>query len=240
MSYLEAYTQIESDISKVQIWAEKLLPRVTKDFGKTRVFPKYHIEEYTHPETKNDYRIFYYIGNARENVIYKMFYVTFFENSHLVIRTDMREYLHTQKSKKVNLPIIHTYLPHFLKRYNERCLHLNNASNNIIAGHFIARNELFDQIPMNEDINRNYKKYGDANKYGIRVRDGFCYSKSFIEGKESEDGIDEHDRVDAMKIVYTTYMNESGMSDTQRAAIEKEHYEVLERYLSEFGKEQRK
>lgn len=57
MSNLEAFNQIESDLPKVQIWAEKLLPKVTKDFGKTRVFPKYHIEEYTQPKTKNDYRI---------------------------------------------------------------------------------------------------------------------------------------------------------------------------------------
>ena len=48
MSYLEAYNQIESDLPKVKIWADKFLPRVTKDFGKDRAFPKYHIEKYTH------------------------------------------------------------------------------------------------------------------------------------------------------------------------------------------------
>ena len=60
MSYLEAYNQIESDLPKVKIWADKFLPRVTKDFGKDRAFPKYHIEKYTHSKTKNEYRIFYY------------------------------------------------------------------------------------------------------------------------------------------------------------------------------------
>ena len=236
MSYLEAYNQIESDLPRVKFRAEKLLPRVIKDFGKTRDFPKYHIEEYTHPETKNNYRIFYYIGNARENVIYKMFYVTFYENSRLVISTDIRKYQHTENSRTINLPIICIYIHHFLERYNERFLHLNSVSDDIIAGHFIARNKVFDQIPMNEEINRNYQKYGDYNKYGIRVRDGFCFAKTSIEGKESEDGIDEHDRVDAMRIIYASYMNESGMSDTQRAAIEREHYEVLERFLPEFMK----
>lgn len=236
MSYLEAYNQIESDLPRVKFRAEKLLPRVIKDLGKTRDFPKYHIEEYTHPETKNNYRIFYYIGNARENVIYKMFYVTFYENSHWVIRTDMGEYHHTEKSCGVKLPILHMYRHHFLEQYNKRCLHLNNVSDDVIAGHFIARNEKYIQIPMNEEINRNYKKYGDANKYGIRVRDGFCFLNTLIEGEESEDGIDEHDRVDAMRIVYATYMNESGMSDTQKTGIERGHYEVLERFLPEFMK----
>ena len=33
MSYLEAYNQIESDLPKVHIWADKYLPKVTKDFG---------------------------------------------------------------------------------------------------------------------------------------------------------------------------------------------------------------
>ena len=75
---------------------------------------------------------------------------------------------------------------------------------------------------------------GEYNMYGIRVRDGFCFTKTSIEGKESEDCIDGHDKVEAMRIVYTTYMNESGMSNTQRAAIEKEHFEVLKRYMSEF------
>ncbi len=234
MSYLEAFNQIESDLSKVEIWAEKFLPKVAKEFGKTGAFPKYHIEKYIQLKTKNEYRIFYYAGNAREKVIYKLFYVTYYENHRLVIRTERCEYQHTEKSPKVVLPIIHIYLPHFLERYNERFLHLGDVSDDVIAGHFIARNELFCQIPLNEDINRNYQDYGEYNMYGIRVRDGFCFTKTSIEGKESEDCIDEHDKVEAMRIVYTTYMNESGMSNTQRAAIEKEHFEVLKRYMSEF------
>ena len=231
MSYLEAFNQIKSDLPKVKIWAEKHFPKVIKDFGKVRVFPKYHIEEYTHKKTRNDYRIFYYVGNAREKVLYKLFYVTFYENLRLVIRTDMCGYQHTEKSPKVVLPIIHIYLPHFLERYNERCLHLGNVSDDVIAGHFVARNELFCQIPLNEDINRNYQKHGEYNKYGIRVKDGFCFAKTSLDGMESEDGVDEHDRVNAMRLIYTTYMNESSMSETQRVAIEREHFDVLKRYM---------
>ncbi len=231
MSYLEAYNQIESDLSKVEIWADKYLPRVTKVFGKVRDFPKYHIEEYIHTITKNEYRIFYYVGNSKEKVGYVIFFVTFYGNERLVIQTNKTGYKHTERSREVVLPLISIYLPHFLKRYNERCLHLDNVSDDIIAGLLFVRNELSWQIPLNEDINRNYQEYGNFNKYGMRVKDGFCFVNTSIEGKESDKGIDEDDRVDAVRIIYTTYMNESGMSDTQRAAIEKEHFEVLKRYI---------
>ncbi len=59
----------------------------------------------------------------------------------------------------------------------------------------------------------------------MRVQDGFCFTQSAIEGEESENGIHEHDRVGAMLILYTTFMNEADMSDTQRVAINKEHLE---------------
>lgn len=231
MSYLEAYNQIESDLPKVKIWADKFLPRVTKDFGKDRAFPKYHIEKYTHSKTKNEYRIFYYVGNSKQKVRYAIFFVTYYCNERLVIQTNKTGYKHTEKSRQVEKPLLSIYLPHFWMRYNERCLHFDNASDDIIAGHFFVRNELSWQIPLNEDINRNYQEHGDFNKYGMRVKDGFCFVNTSIEGKESDDGIDENDRVDALRIIYTTYMNESGMSDTQRAAIEKEHFEVWKRCM---------
>jgi len=234
MSYLEAYNQIESDLPKVEKWAEKYIPKVTKAFGKGRKFPQYHIEKYTHVITKNEYRIFYYLGNAKEKVNYVIFFVTFYNNERLVIRTDIYRYKHTPKSREVLLPIINIYLTHFIKRYNERCLHLENVSDDVIAGYFFARNELSWQIPLNENIKRNFQKYGCSNEFGMRVKDGFCFVSTMIEGKQSDDSIKENNRVDAMRLVYTTFMKESDMSDTQRAAIEKEHIETLKECMNEF------
>ena len=72
---------------------------------------------------------------------------------------------------------------------------------------------------------------------GMRVQDGFCFTQTAIEGEESEDGIHEHDRVDAMLILYTTFMNEADMSDTQRGAINKEHLETWMRCMEELQRE---
>ena len=71
----------------------------------------------------------------------------------------------------------------------------------------------------------------------MRVHDGFCFTQTAIEGDESEDGIREHDRVDAMLILYTTFMNEADMSDTQRAAINKEHFETWMRCMEDLRRE---
>ena len=79
---------------------------------------------------------------------------------------------------------------------------------------------------LNEDVNRNYKEYGSHNDRGMRGRDGFCFTQTAIEGKESEDGIRENDIVDAMAIIYTTFVNESDMTDTQRITINKRHLET--------------
>ena len=95
---------------------------------------------------------------------------------------------------------------------------------------------------LNEDINRNYKEYGIYNDYGMRVPDGLCFTQTAIEGKESEDGIRENDIIDAMVIIYTTFMNEHNLTDTQKAAINKVHLntwmnclEDIAKYASDIG-----
>ena len=90
------------------------------------------------------------------------------------------------------------------------------------------------QLLLNRVHNRvgsavQFKEHGAHNDRGMRVQDGFCFTQTAIEGEESEDGIHEHDRVDAMLILYTTFMNEADMSDTQRTAINKEHFETWKR-----------
>ena len=123
----------------------------------------------------------------------------------------------------------------FFQRYNERCLlnfNRENLSPNEIAGLFFVRNP-GPHIPimLNDEVNRNYKKYGDYNDRGMRVNDGFCFTQTTIDGKPSSDGIREHDKVDAMLIIYTTFMCESDMSETQITAINKEHIETYKRCM---------
>lgn len=66
---------------------------------------------------------------------------------------------------------------------------------------------------------------------GFRVKDGFCFTQTALEGEEDKYGNRENDRVDAMIVIYTTFVNEYDMSETQRAAINKEHIETLQRCI---------
>ena len=142
-------------------------------------------------------------------------------------------YKHTPKCETVMLPQIHAYTSHFFQKYNKRFLHREDLTPNEIAGLFFVRNPFPMPIMLNEEINRNYKEHGFYNDRGMRVQDGFCFTPTAIQAEESEDGIHEHDKVDAMLILYKTFMNESDMSDSQRIAIDKEHVMTLKRCFEE-------
>ena len=120
---------------------------------------------------------------------------------------------------------IHAYTSHFIQRYNERFLKDDSLTANEIAARYLSRNTIAMPLKQNEGINRNHEKYGEKGQYAFRVRDGICFSYSAVDGIESEDGDSHKDKVEALYICYTTFMNESKMTDTQRKAILKEHWE---------------
>ena len=238
MTCKEMYNGLVADAHKVQIRIDKSYPKAIKAFKKSRTFPAWYIDEYKIPATNNQYVIFYYAENADEveKPHYSSFCSVFSGKQRYVIRGMRMGYKHTPQCDTIMLPQIHAYTSHFLQRYNERCLHKDNLSANEIAGLFLVRNPRPMPIMLNEDINKNYKEHGEYNDHGIRVPDGFCFTRSAIEGCKSEDCIHEHDKVDAMLVIYTTFMNESDMSDNQRAAINKEHFETWMRCMDELRK----
>ncbi|SEE30208.1 hypothetical protein [Prevotella sp. lc2012] len=238
MTWKEMYDGLEDDAQKVQIRIDKSYPKAVKAFKKSRTFPAWYIDEYKIPATNNQYIIFYYAENAAEveKPHNSSFCFVFSGKQRYVIRGMQMEYQHTPKCETIMLPQIHAYTSHFFQRYNERFLHKDNLSPNEIAGLFFVRNPFPIPIMLNEDVNKNYKKHGEHNDRGMRVPDGFCFTRTAIEGCESEDGIHEHDKVDAMLILYTTFMNESDMSDSQRDAINKEHFKTWMHCMVELRK----
>ena len=235
MTWKEMYDGLAQDAKKVQIRIDKTYPIAVKYFKKTRSFPTWYIDEYKIPATNNQYIIFYYVGNAYEieKPHYTSFSFVFSGKQRFVLRGMQMGYRHTPKCETVMLPQIHAYTSHFFQRYNERFLHKEMLTPNEIAGLFFLRNPIVMPIMLNEEVNKNFKEHGAHNDRGMRVQDGFCFTQTAIEGEESEDGIHEHDRVDAMLILYTTFMNEADMSDTQRAAINKEHFETWKRCMED-------
>lgn len=233
MTWKEMFDGLVQDAQKVRIRIDKIYPKAIKYFKKSRSFPTWYIDEYKIPATNNQYIIFFYAGNPIEidNPHYSSFCIVFSGKQRFVITSMQMGYQHTPKCETILLPQIHAYTSHFFQRYNERFLHKDNITPNEIAGLFLVRNSVPMPIKLSEEINKNFKEHGVHNGRGMRVQDGFCFTQTNLEGEESEDGIHEHDRVDAMLILYTTFMNEADMSDTQRAAINKEHFETLKRCM---------
>lgn len=230
MTFKEMYDALNADARKVQIRIDKIMPKAIRQFKKSRTFPVMYVDQYRIPSTNNEYIIFFYAGNVSEaeQPRYSSFNIFYSDRQRFVIRGMKMGYQHTPKSELVMVPQIHVYTSHFFQRYNERFLHREELSPKEIAGLFFVRNKQMAQIKLNEAINKRFEEYGEYN-CGVRVDDGFCFTQTALEGKESNDGISEHDIVDAMVFIYATYVNESMMNDTQQIAIEKEHLEFFTR-----------
>jgi hypothetical protein len=148
-----------------------------------------------------------------------------------------RGYKHTPDSSLVLVRQIDAYTGHFLQRYNERFLKDESLTPNEVACLYLSRNTIAMPLEQNEGINRNHKKYGKNGQYAFRVRDGICFSYSTADGTESEDGDRSKDKVDAVYICYTTFMNESDMTDSQRGAIFNEHVEKWTQFVHNFQRQ---
>jgi len=229
MTYKEVYDELDKDKFKIKLRMEKFYPKVVKEFKKSRSFPAMHVEDYKIPATNNHYVIFYYAENANEieKPYCTYFGVVFSDKQRFVLSPMEIRYQHTPKCDFVNMPQVHVFTSHFLQRYNERYLHNDNLTANQVAGMYLLRNRDVITVSMNEEINKNFKEYGESNKHGVRVHDGFCFTKAALQYKPSEDGVREHDKLYAMMYLYTTFVSERELTDGQKDAIDKEHLELL-------------
>ena len=240
MTYKEMYDHLAADHKKVKIKEEYLFPKAVKEFRKERRFPAWRWYEYTIPSTNNKYIIFFYAESRAfiEKPVVDYFCVVFDNTERLVIKWVAGGYKHNEDDPLMLIRQIHAYSSHFLKRYNERFLKADSLNANDIACRYLSRNkEQMMPIIMNEEINKRLEKYGAGAKYGFRVRDGFCFALSGVQGDISKDGDRKKDKAEAMLILFKTFMNESGMKDTQINAIDKEHYAAWTRYVTDLHKE---
>ena len=241
MTSKEIYDNILVDLEKINIRIEYLYPKAIKEFRKERKFPAWKWYEYIIPTTNNNYIIFFY---AESRVFIEKpkadFYLLVFDgNKRFVIKACAGGYSHTEGGPLIAIRQIHAITSHFIERYNERVIKDKSLNANDVVCRYFSRNTISIPIQMNEEINKKLEKYGDAAKYGYRVRDGFCFVQSALEGVVSEDGDRKKDRVDGMLVIYTTFMNESDMKKSQLSAINKGHYDTWEQFVKAFLKEQR-
>ena len=124
-----------------------------------------------------------------------------------------------------------------MKRYNQRFLKNKPFDFYDTTCRFFARNDILMPIEVTEDINENVKKYGDEGKRAFRVKDGMCFSESWLEGLFYNDGNKSKDIIDAMVFVMTTFVPEFQMTDKQRLAIEKKKKKKWHNIYYDFMKE---
>ena len=239
MTYKEMYDHLAADKKKVDIKIDYLLPKAIKSFKKTMRFPAWELYDYTIPSTNNKYVIYFYAeSRARiENPEIGSFTIVHNGKHRFIVKWGAGGYKHTPDGEMMAIRQIHAYTSHFIQRYNERFLKDDSLTANEIAARYLSRNTIAMPLKQNEGINRNHEKYGEKGQYAFRVRDGICFSYSAVEGIESEDGDRHKDKVEALYICYTTFMNESKMTDTQRKAILKEHWEKWLQFAEDFQKE---
>lgn len=236
MTSKEMFDHLIQDQGKVQIRREILYKKAIKEFKKERRFPAWRYYEYTAPVTNNKYIIYFY-AESRSHInkpTTGSFAVLFCGNKRYVVQGVAGGYKHTEDGSLFAIRQIHAYTSHFFLRYNERHLKNESLDANDVACAFLAGNQLRIPICMNEEINRCLEKYGEGAKYGYQVRDGFCFADSWAEGVESVDGDRHNDRVDAMSVLYKTFLDKSGLADSQRLAIDKERQTVIRRTIQEW------
>ena len=233
------YDHLAADKQKVDIKKEYLLPKAIKAFRIASRFPAWELYEYKIPATNNQYIIYFYAESRTraDKPDVGSFCIVFNQKQRYVVQWGAGGYKHTPDSELMAIRQIHAYTSHFLQRYNERILKDKSLTSNEVACRYLSKNKDAMPIQQNDEINRNHERYGEMGQQAFRVRDGICFTHSEVEGIMSEDGDRHKDKVDAMLILYTTFMNESKMTSSQRNAIFKEHLEKWTQFWGDFQKE---
>lgn len=240
MTYKQMYDHLGEDLKKVKIREDYYLPKAIKELKKERRFPACKWYEYTVPESKNKYIIFYYAEHWKviDHPKVGSFCIVYDDkNNRYVIKWGARLYKQTKDSKLDIIREIQVYTPHFFSRYKERGLKDTSIGINEVVGIYLSRNRECVPITMTKEINRCLEKYGPGAKYGYRVRDGFCFASSNVQVSRNVDSDISKDKHEALYVVYKTFMNESDMKDNQLIAIDQEHTDVWQQTIEDFYNE---
>lgn len=241
MTIKEMYDHLCKDKEKIEYRENYFRPKAIKEFRKARKFPAWVCYDYKVPKTGNRYVIFYYAANQTciEKPTPGLFAVIYSDNVRFVVKWVAGGYKHTPNSKIELVRQLHVFESHFFQRYNQRVLKDETLTSNDIACLYFSRNPIEKIMPIeiNEEINRNIKKYGEGGDRGYKVKDGVCFTRMNMEGVFHGTEPHEDDIVDAMIILYKTFVSESMMHEGQIVAVEKEYKEKEERAYEEILKE---
>ncbi len=200
MNLHEVYQNLTEEIKKVNWKRDTLFAKAAKEMRRQGSFPAWVMYDYKIPASNNQYVIYFYAEHPYGRIIGDSLCVVYDDNKRYVI-----------KWTNTRIPEIHVFTSHFLQRYKERFLGIEELTANEVAVRYLTRNDVMKAMAIDERINRHVDKYGEYAAEGFLVRDGFCFKLS---GEEKKD-----DGTIIRISMFTTFMPTADLSETQRRAI---------------------
>lgn len=218
MRFYEMYEELATDLPKIEYKHQQLMPKAVKKFRKTKSFPVWELFEYTNPTRRNSYILFFYAANrqAVENPEFDYFSVVNVESRRFVLKWGCSPYKHTESDSMIWTRRIDAYSTHFFTRYRERILKNTEIGFNEAICRYFTRNKIALLIELNENIKKDYQKYGGAANYAMKVNDGLCFIRTTIECLV--DTNTQKETAKALGFVYVTFVDSNTLTNSQNEA----------------------
>ena len=81
---------------------------------------------------------------------------------------------------------------------------------------YFTRNIISFPIELNEDIKKNYTKYGELANHAMRVHDGLCFLRTAVETHFDLDT--QKEVTDAIGFLFETFVDDDTLTDMQKEA----------------------
>ena len=230
MSNLEICDALFADRDKLTIRAKTLIPKMAKQFKKERKFPAWKWEKYEHQESHNQYLITFYAPTLERADNPEIHIVAFLEDDreHIVVHWGSWMYRKHGSLDAYATRYVGYYSGHFFSRYRERIWKDVKISHYELISRYFSRNIHTIPLQLNENIQRNYKEYGEFAEYAFQVPDGTCFIRHWNEGDETTIGKKDCNFISV--VCYYTFVNGGMMTDTQNIAIKKEGTRYVANY----------
>lgn len=195
MTFYEMYEELASDRPKIEYKRQQLIPKAVKKFRKTLRFPAWELFE--NPE-------------------FNYFSIINVDSRRFVLKWGCSPYKHTESDSMVWTRRIDAYSTHFFSRYRERVFKNTELGLNEVICRYFTRNKIALLIELNEDIKKNYQKYGGAAHRAMKVSDGLCFIRTSVECLV--DLNTQKETAEALGFVYVTFVDDNTLTNSQNEA----------------------
>lgn len=218
MKLCEMYEDLAADLPRIEYKHQQLRPKAVKKFRKALRFPVWELYEYTSPRSHNTYILYFYASGRQvaENPEFDIFSVFNGGSKRYFLKWGCSPYKHTDSDSFIMTRRVDAYSIHFFTRYRERILRNTVLGINEVICRYFTRNKTSFPIELNEDIKKNYKKYGESANHAMRVHDGLCFVRTAVETHFDPDT--QKEVADAIGFLFETFVDDDTLTDIQKEA----------------------